>query len=488
MDIKHIRCIALLLFTIWHCSAKLSCPDGKWGCLDGSKCIDESWVCNRGRQCGDRSDEDPVMCAQWNCTAGYQKCTDGMQCVRSSKICREGEVQCQDGSDQDPALCAHYQCPAGYWKCKDTLQCIEEKYVCDNFYMAGCNDKSDEDPVMCAQWDCPAGRWKCNDGLQCVLEEILCPFLLWSNFCNDKSDTDPAMCDNRYKQNCTSGYRKCAGESYCRPEHLMCDGTKHCKHGSDEDPVMCAESECSYGHWRCADGLQCLPINWVCDGNPLPTYGCRDGSDEDPALCIQWDCNHAWVKHTQACENVDDCAYTKCADNLQCINRKSICDGEFDCKDRSDELCNDGCHITPLKPEEEDIVRICQEDLSRCFSVKQSCDGIAQCPEASDETQSGCTCEDWGLKSCINNGTNSETYCLNANWVRTDVLNQSASNCKDILHHIDSEMKMIEYYTGLYYGHSGRSHRPIMEFNRNLLTICSKKSQRALLSTAKRGR
>ncbi len=545
MHIMHIRCIALLLFTIWCYSDGLSCSDGKWGCLDESKCIPERRVCNGHDTCSDGSDENPVMCTQWNCTAGYWKCQDGLMCVEERRLCRgddtcsdgsdedpvmcaqwnctaghwkcqdglqcvdeqlvcNGDVFCHDGSDEDPvmcaqwncpagrwkckdglqcvhskickgygpkchdesdegpAICAHYQCPTGYWKCKDTLQCIEERYVCDadHQYALNCNDKSDEEPSVCAQWNCPAGHWKCNDGLQCVPEEYVCRFYTLGLFssCNDKSDIDLAMCDSIYKQeDCTSGYRKCAGESYCRPEHLMCDGKKHCKLGSDEDPVMCAQWNCSYGHWRCADGLQCLPISWVCDGNRLPTYGCRDGSDEDPALCIHWDCN-ARLKYTQACENVDDCAFTKCADNLQCINRKSICDREFDCIDRSDELCNDGCHRSPLKPEEKDIVRKCQEDSVRCFSVKQSCDGIAQCPDASDETHVGCMCEDWGLKSCINNKTNPETYCLNVNWIQTEVLlNQSALNCMDILHHMDTEIKMIEYNTGLYYGHSCRS-------------------------------
>ncbi len=52
----------------------------------------------------------------------------------------------------------------------------------------------------------------------------------------------------------------------------------------------------------------------------------------------------------------DTCDLTKCADNLQCINRKSICDDKFDCKDRSDERCNDECLEKSIKPEEKDIV------------------------------------------------------------------------------------------------------------------------------------
>ena len=142
---------------------------------------------------------------------------------------------------------------------------------------------------------------------------------------------------------------------------------------------------------------------------------------------------------------------TKCADNLQCVNRRSICDGKSDCKDKSDELCNDGCLKMPLKPWEEDIVKRCQEDLHRCVSVKQYCDGIAQCPDGSDETQAGCTCEDWGLGTCSNTETNLQIYCINANWDPMYALIQSDFECLDSIHNRNTNIKnMVLYNPGLY--------------------------------------
>ncbi len=191
---------------------------------------------------------------------------------------------------------------------------------------------------------------------------------------------------------CAKGYLRCKDELYCRPQHLMCDWKTHCRHSSDEDPNICAQMNCSEGHWGCTDGLQCIPETWVCDGNPGSVQNCLDESDEDPATCSKWKCSTG-LGMTWECENIEECDFTKCAEDLQCVKRRSICDGKFDCKDRSDELCDDNCHTAPLKPEEKDIVKICQEDSSRCVSVKQYCDGIAQCPDASDETQQGCGCE-----------------------------------------------------------------------------------------------
>ena len=148
------------------------------------------------------------------------------------------------------------------------------------------------------------------------------------------------------------------------------------------------------------------------------------------------------------CKN--DCAYTKCADNLQCIKRESICDGKFDCKDRSDELCNAECLALPLKLEEKDIVRKCLEDSRVCLSVKQYCDGIGHCPDASDETQAGCTCGDWGLTSCVSGKHNEQIHCLNVNWSTRDECNQSALEFLDFLHSVKTRVETGND-TGLYH-------------------------------------
>ena len=164
-------------------------------------------------------------------------------------------------------------------------------------------------------------------------------------------------------------------------------------------------------------------------------------------MCAQWNCS-AGTKITQQCDGIDGCELTKCADTLQCVHRKSICDGKFDCKDKSDELCNDGCLKKRLMPWEEDIVKKCQEDLHRCVSVRQYCDGIAHCPDGSDEIDSGCTCEDWSLSSCTRD-VNQQLYCMNKNWAPTDGLDQSSFECQTFLHNINTLKE--ENNTGQHY-------------------------------------
>ncbi len=262
--------------------------------------------------------------------------------------------------------------------------------------------------------------------------------------CDDGSDEDHTMCS--MLGTCTAGYWKCPGQWQCRSEHLKCDGKLHCRDKSDEDPVMCTQWNCTEGYWKCQDGLQCIPKVRVCDGYNWPTYGCRDGSDEDPAMCTRWNCNAGGEK-TLDCNG---CDLTKCADNLQCINRGAICDNEFDCKDRSDELCYDECHKTALKTGEIDIVKRCPGHLGRCLSVKQYCDGIAQCPDASDETHAGCTCEDWGLISCSID--ENQINCLHNNWMpaKTSSASSTTIECFDSLYY-NTQMEIRQDNTGLFY-------------------------------------
>ena len=76
------------------------------------------------------------------------------------------------------------------------------------------------------------------------------------------------------------------------------------------------------------------------------------------------------------------------------------------------------------------------------------CDGIPQCPLGDDETQSGCTCEDWGLKAWKTKG-HKETKCINMNWVGREPLHQSESKYHSFLHSKNSFRKHLEY-KGLY--------------------------------------
>ena len=122
--------------------------------------------------------------------------------------------------------------------------------------------------------------------------------------------------------------------------------------------------------------------------------------------------------------------HTKCADGLQCIEKKSVCDDKKDCNDKSDERCEDSCNRQGVKGKY--IFRKCPEDSRECIPVQQFCDGIAQCPDAGDELQSNCTCEDWGLLSCKEKD-HEVTKCLDTHWVPGETLNQRGFQCQAFL-------------------------------------------------------
>ncbi len=119
--------------------------------------------------------------------------------------------------------------------------------------------------------------------------------------------------------------------------------------------------------------------------------------------------------------------------NLQCVKGESICDGRINCKDASDELCTDECLTTPLLLNDKYIIKLCPDDSSVCLPVKQYCDGIAQCPHGGDEMQSGCTCEDRDLLSCIHEQKQLPINCFSRHWVQKSFLNASYFNCQSLV-------------------------------------------------------
>ena len=141
------------------------------------------------------------------------------------------------------------------------------------------------------------------------------------------------------------------------------------------------------------DNLQCIDEYSVCNGNA----DCKDFSDESSNICLYYKC----LEGT-----------TKCADNLQCINSTNICDGLTHCSDGSDELCTASCLKSPL--EAKSIVRQCSEQKTDCFPIERYCDGKFDCPAGSDEKDSNCSCENWNLVTCFVGRT---ALCLHKEWL-----------------------------------------------------------------------
>ncbi|KAM5264320.1 low-density lipoprotein receptor-related protein 2-like [Ctenodactylus gundi] len=112
---------------------------------------------------------------------------------------------------------------------------------------------------------------------------------------------------------------------------------------------------CARSSVLCRDGKECVPRESLCDGQ----RDCQDGSDEKNCSQI---CHRPGV--------------FQCLDGSKCIEGKYHCDGAQQCQDGSDEL---GC----WKPAEDCSLRC--DMKTRCIPKSWLCDGKVDCSDKKDE-------------------------------------------------------------------------------------------------------
>lgn len=118
---------------------------------------------------------------------------------------------------------------------------------------------------------------------------------------------------------------QCSNRS-CLAAVFVCDGDDDCGDGSDERG--CADPACGPREFRCGgDSGACIPERWVCDRQ----FDCEDRSDEAAELC-----GRAVLGATSAPPACAATAQFACRSG-ECVHLGWRCDGDHDCKDKSDE-------------------------------------------------------------------------------------------------------------------------------------------------------
>uniref|UniRef100_A0A3B4ZHF0 LDL receptor related protein 8 n=1 Tax=Stegastes partitus TaxID=144197 RepID=A0A3B4ZHF0_9TELE len=301
--------------------------------------------------------------ARKTCAPAEFACLNG-QCVPGRWRC-DGEPECPDGSDEAEETCSKWNYSLSF--CKQT--CPPEKFDC-----GGSTNK-----CVSLSWRCD-GEKDCENGAD--EEDCACP-------------SGEFMCANR----------KCLATVY------VCDGDDDCGDGSDE--LKCSSPlTCGPNHLRC-NTSECVPLMWSCDGDP----DCSDSSDEGPERCGGDGVPYLLNRRANCTAGEFRCA------NGECVRLTWKCDGDPDCKDKSDESdCRDFTTFVKCLHGDRDLkVKFlvcvaltalltcptkCEGPLKflckngECIDSSKVCDSVKDCKDRSDEPKKEC-----GLNECmINNG------------------------------------------------------------------------------------
>ncbi|XP_070116042.1 low-density lipoprotein receptor-related protein 8 isoform X11 [Equus caballus] len=275
------------------------------------------------------------------------------RCIPSVWRCDEDD-DCSDNSDEDD--CPKKTCADSDFTCDDG-HCIPERWRCDG--EEECPDGSDESEATCTKQVCPAEK------LSCGPTSHKCVPASWR--CDGEKDCESGADEAGCATLCAPHEFQCSNRS-CLAAVFVCDGDDDCGDGSDERG--CADPACGPREFRCGgDDGACIPERWVCDRQ----FDCEDRADEAAELC-----GRTGPGPTPAPAACAAAAQFACRSG-ECVHLGWRCDGDRDCKDKSDEA---DCPLGTCRGDEF------QCGDGTCVPAVKRCNQEQDCPDGSDEA--GC--------------------------------------------------------------------------------------------------
>ncbi|XP_031233956.1 low-density lipoprotein receptor-related protein 8 isoform X4 [Mastomys coucha] len=293
------------------------------------------------------------------------------RCIPSVWRCDE-DNDCSDNSDEDD--CPKRTCADSDFTC-DNGHCIPERWKCDG--EEECPDGSDESKATCSTEECPAEK------LSCGPTSHKCVPASWR--CDGEKDCEGGADEAGCPTLCAPHEFQCSNRS-CLASVFVCDGDDDCGDGSDERG--CSDPACPPREFRCGGGGTCIPERWVCDRQ----FDCEDRSDEAAELCGR--AGQGTTATPAACAPT---AQFTCRSG-ECIHLGWRCDGDRDCKDKSDEA---DCSAPGPCLENE-----FQCGDGTCVLAIKRCNQERDCLDGSDEA--GCL---QGLNECLHNNGGCSHIC-----------------------------------------------------------------------------
>uniref|UniRef100_T1KMZ1 EB domain-containing protein n=2 Tax=Tetranychus urticae TaxID=32264 RepID=T1KMZ1_TETUR len=296
----------------------------------------------------------PRVYGKCRCPLGYVV-TDDKQCLPS--IGSKCELNSECSKITPNSICSK---TTGQCECDVDYKASDDRSKCELIFKPSetPNDIIEEDSSSALDLGPVSLGKRCRSSIECQIRD---PYSACINgICECLSRTSKC---NSFNPGCHNDTFQCRS-GQCISWYFVCDKTKNCEDGSDEDE--CEPFKCPREAFQCDDG-SCLSRSAVCNGR----WECPDGSDE--ARCYKGiPCD----KKSFRCKSG------------QCLPQYTFCNAVTDCLDGSDEI-QSVCEYSTKCPK-----GMFQCENKKCRSTAILCSGVDGCGDNSDEERCEvCYCE-----------------------------------------------------------------------------------------------